>query len=127
MVKVVNEGPMDYRVPQKIPEDIPGTTKYRLVKKFSQDYRWAPAGEKGSTIDVKKDEFDLMVDREDFTMGKIYTKEQWKERLELVKKQKELTIAFNKASGEEQERLRKQLLLSDRESYLIRNNLPHEA
>ena len=122
MVKVVNDSPFRHTVYGERQIVLANGKKTREII-YSRTYVWEPQAD----IDVPKEDFEKMINEVDHLEAAIYTKKQWRERTKLMQNQEQLKQRFFKATGEEQENLRKQLLLPSRERYLILNALPHEA
>lgn len=126
MVKVLNNSFRSHHV-DAYRMEYDGKRKMR-VKQFSKSYEFPPGTPDGpSETNVLKEDFDKMINKDDFTLGRIYTKEQNKERNEFLKERQILQAKFDEASGPEQERMAEELIMNDKERYLLYNDLPYEA
>lgn len=124
MVKVRNDGFTIHNVYAITKEIHPKTGKEIPVRNFSKDYRFEP----GKVVNVEKEDFDKMINKDYFIEGRIYTKEQYKDRTELVNRQDALKAELDETKdADKQMELREQMELDDEERYLILNNLPHEV
>ncbi len=127
MVDVINEGYTIHKIFAIRKEIHPSTGKEISKRQFAKDYVFNP----GKIVKVPKEDFDKMVDKDDYLLGRIYTKEQWKARAALIEKQNTLEDELYSEEVREdisrQNKIRKELQLNDEERYLLLNNLPHEV
>lgn len=130
-IKVINESPQRHYVDNIRKEAVKIDGKAEIVehKLFSKPYVFEPMEEEGNpTVTmVEKEDFDVMINPDNFREAKIYTKEQWKQRLALEKEQKEAWNKFWKLPAAEQSQLMEEMYPSQEDRYLLLNILPHEA
>lgn len=125
MVKVINEGHRGHKVHNFIQEVLPSGKKHR-VQILDKEYKWGKMERKRPTaLEVPLNDLLKMIDPEDFTKGKIWTLEQWEERLDLIEEREILVEEFNAATGAKQVELAQKLLMTDEQRYLMLNTLPH--
>jgi hypothetical protein len=129
MPRVINEGYTTHRIPQHKKVKLPNGDDI-LESVFSQTWEFPAKTEKGVVIEteVPKEELDLMLDKDDHTQCRIYTKKQYNDRLKLIAEQKDLKEQFDEETDEKiQKELLKKLTVNNRQRYLIHNDLPHVA
>lgn len=124
MVKVRNDSRTTHEIPQYGSELMPNG-KRRKIKLYKRHYKWTP----GQEIDVPKEDYDAFIDPDDHQLAKVYTKKQWKEREELINRQKAPYDQYLELADlpNEQEKVRKKMILTDEQRYLMHNVLPHEV
>lgn len=132
-VKVINESNQLHRVgmyKKVATKDESGRIKEVREPIFQKDYEFPPMSEDGvpSVTMVPIEDFENMINSDDHTLGRIYTKKQWEARLEAIVKQQALVREFNKTDDpEKQVKLAKKLVPPMDIRYLLENALPHEA
>lgn len=129
MPKVVNEGHTEHTVEKYRREKLPNGDDV-LREQFTKTYVFKPAPARGNPeeVDVPKEDLDKMLNKEDYTKCRIYTKAQHNKRMKLIGEQIELEdelLTLKEGDEKRQEEIYEALLINDRERYLIQTDLPH--